>query len=280
MSAKNADVLFQFADNYGGSPWVRFSDEDTDCRHSVALPTFSMVAWNAVSPIAKDPELRKILAMLIPRDALLSYGAGSLGQLVSAPIPKQHPGYNDSVKRLATDLPKAANELERLGYRRPKAEGPRYTPDGKPMKLRFKADSPRTTLVEKTIADTLSAVGVQVEFVHGYVAAGPFDGHLTAVTINSVTSDLLFLLHSRYSMLKNPIDPVHHESLDKLLENYSLSLTHEPDFGVLKKVHSKVQELHPVTVLVQHSACLTGNNSRYVRRLNVNDPDWLKQIVR
>ena len=69
---------------------------------------------------------------MTPRGELLRAGAGSLGNLVSGPLLRAHPGYDRSVLVREFNLDKAQTELDKLGYRRQKPNAPRVDSSEKP----------------------------------------------------------------------------------------------------------------------------------------------------
>lgn len=270
---------FRLADQFSGSPDVRPSEQPGSCALVVDLPAATLIAWNTRKGPTADPAFRALLTQLTPRGALIRSGSASLGELLSAPIPRQHPGYNQAVLVRPFDLDGTSSALEKLGYKRAAPEGTRVDRNGKPLVLTIRADRGSASLAAKVIVDAFTSVGIKTQF-EDEKAPGEPDGFLAAVSLDWPRSDLLGNFHSK-AVKPDPFWSLSDPELDRLLETYALSLTRaSPSFGTLQQIHRKLFELEPVTVLLQHKACLDPRGSpRPVAKINPKDPDWFRQII-
>lgn len=270
---------FRLAEQFGGSPDVRLSDQPGSCTNVVDLPAATLIAWNTRKGPTADPVFRALMTQLTPRGALIRSGSASLGELLSAPIPRQHPGYNPAVLVRPFDLDGTVASLEKLGYKRQSPGGARVDKDGKELILTIKADSGAASLAAKVIVDSFTSIGIQTHFEDEKSPGDP-DGFLVVVSLDWPKSDLLGNFHSKVAK-PEPFWPLADAELDKLLEAYAVSLTNAtPSFGTLQKIHKKLFELEPVTVLLQHKACLDPRGTaRVSTKINSKDPDWFRQLI-
>jgi ABC-type transport system substrate-binding protein len=286
----------RYASSLSGSPAERAPDAGSGCGRTLDLPYATMIVWNPRKAPTGDKAFRHIMTQLVPRGTLANAGAGSLGDVDSAPVPRQHPGFNPKIATRPFDMKAAADGLNRLGYKRKTADSPRLTPDGQPLKLTLVSlmpappenagshgsePPPGPGLVEKVIMDAYSAVGITVEFKNGASSTDDADGVLAAFALDWPRVSFLGNLHSA-AAAPAPFWPLKDPDLDHLLETYAASLTMEkPNFGLLAAVHKRIAELEPVTVLLTHKACLeTGAGLRLAKGpLTQKDPDWFRQLL-
>jgi hypothetical protein len=277
---KESAIRFATAAQAGGSPWARKSNEPADCHNRLSTNRFTAIAWNLKSGITKDPEVRKVLTMLTPRGALVRSGAGYLGQITSAPIPRDHPGYNVSQKVRPFDSGDATAKLEALGYKRLNADGPRKLPGGGNVSLKILTTARSSGLAEKVVADAFSAVGIKVVFTRNSDQKD-LNGALVGLQVDWPRVDLMNNYHSKVDGT-HLIHPLNDGELDKLLESYSLSLTTEtPNFSELQKIHAKLVKYEPVTIFMQNKLCMNVDNNlrRRLKTVRVTDPDWFKRFA-
>jgi hypothetical protein len=284
--AVSAQVLeFKRANLFGGSPWARLSDEVAVCPQRLELPAASVLTWNTQDGPTADKQFRLLMTELTPRGALLRSGAANLGELLSAPIPRSHPGYNPQVLVRPFSMEQVSDGLDGLGYQRKRADAPRLDKNGRPLKLAIGIASSSVGLAEKVLADAFTAVGIAADFVPKGRAKGPLSGALAGVKLDWPDADLLLSFHSRGRGSPSqtyPFWPLADKELDRALEAYTRSLTTAtPDFGALAKVHARLFDLEPVTVLMQHEACVEASPSLAARlkSLNIRDPDWFRRLI-
>jgi hypothetical protein len=274
-------IQFRMAANFGGSPWVRMSDEPIECKQKIELPNFLILSWNSKLWPTSIPEIRKVLTQLSPRGELLRSGAGSLGDLVSAPILRNHPGYNKSVLVRSFSLADSVKELERLGFKRPSPVRPREASDGREIKLKIQVDEGLSGLIEKVIFDSFHSVGIKIERAKSSDATSEIHGRLSGVFVVSRHFDwfpILKLQGESAAFLSLPDD----SQLDEFAEKYSLSLTEmKPRYDLLRGVHQRFHDLEPFAVLMHNRACIESNfkiNASALESSNLN-PHWLVKIL-
>lgn len=271
---------FRFAASLGGTPEVRANDEPgASCQNLFELPAATLIAWNTKKAPASDPNLRALMTQMTPRGALVRSVAATLGELISAPISRHHPGYNAQVLVRPFDLDGAAKGLEKLGYVRKTPTGPRLDLAGKPLALKIKAESGSSSLAGKVVVDAFAAVGIDVDFVDEQDPVDA-DGFLAAVSLDWPRNDLLANFHSKAAH-PEPFWPLQDKELDHLLERYAVTLTTaKPDFSILAAIHKKLFDLEPATVILQHKACFNPGAVRGKKTaINTRDPDWFRQIL-
>lgn len=271
-------IAFRFADEMHPPGWARQIEESVSCDRPLDLPLMTLIAWNPEGRYTKDERFRKAMTHLLPRGSLLRAGAGGLGDLISAPFMRAHPGYKKSLLVLPYD-PKAADSLlNQMGFTRSKNDGFRQTPEGQRFELRLStADMAGTGLLRKVMDDSFRALGINATFTDKQDAS--VDGVLVGLSSSWPEADLSPLLHSKSSQGAWPWnygDP----ELDKALEAYNLSLTQErPDFRLLEKIHELVYKREPFSVLVQHRVCVavdTGKKSQ--QKIVIRNPDWFREL--
>ena len=273
------EVLFTTAEAIGGDPWTRKSDDQASCQVTLDQPYVSAIVWNLNKPPFNQVALRNLLTKLTPRGALLRSGAGRLGELVSGPLVRQHPGYEPKMRIKPFDIPAAAHGLETLGYLRSAPDGPRLNPEGKPFIVRIGLLENSSGLTGKVIIDGFAALGIKVETTQFKGQWKDVDGVLTGLKLDWPGHDFIADFHSDRMGSELPLVSI--PGFDALLETYSVSLTSaKPQFDVLRKIHGKLYELEPMTTLFQHKACLATKGIRAAAKaVNVLDPDWFKKIV-
>lgn len=225
---------------------------------TIDLPWMTVLAWN----ITKHPqaEERKALAALIPRQALVQTGAGTLGTVSATLLPHVHPAHNPKNRPILRPLTQAVSEIKAIA----------------PTLQRLQLASPGEPghLVEKVVEDTFRAAGIQIEWVTGDGTGKEVDGSLLGMYLPWPQMNLLPDLHSKMKGL-SPLDA----ELDTLLVAYAQSLTREhPDFPALTKIEDRWVQLEAITAMMQHKARVTGTAPKSVLPSPMN-PDWFKQAI-
>lgn len=275
---------FVSASQAAAIPAVRAGDQAMPCAVPIEMPYFSLIAWSATSPTMHKADMRRLMTQLVPRGALVMAGAASMGELLTAPIPRNHPGYLASLPLRPSDIEGVAHALERLGYTRRGSDEVRTNKQREPLSLSLGVSGNRSDLLEKVMLDAFRAAGVGLRFVgSSEPEIAQVDGHLGVYRVDWPAADLLAAFHSKAqdpgagaSFVRIP-DP----GFDRLLEKYSSSLTWgKPDFQALRTIHAKLYEFEPVTMIMQHKACLVSRGlSIKPDGLNTLDPDWFRQFA-
>ncbi len=251
---------------------------EAPCSTSIELPLVTIISWNTASGVTASAEVRRALTQLTPRGELVRTGAASMGEVLSAPIPRLHPGYDRSAGVRPYSLEQAAAALDAQGLKRDKADEPRLGKDKVPLKLEVHSPGISNSLLEKVLTDAFSLAGIGLEFSKS--SAKTFDGTLAGVRLSSPDSDFIRNFHSQ-APKGGMFQPLQNRSLDSALEAYALSLTSEvPDFKLLQQVHRILYEVEPVTTLLQHRACLVTFGAGWNRAAKVDgrDPDWFRKL--
>ena len=276
-----ATMRFVTADSFSGDVELRPPDKPASCPNPIELPLVSVIDWNMAKYPVDSQEFRSILTNLIPRGSLLRSGAGHLGSLLSFVVPRNHPGYDDHSLVRPFNLEAGSRKLDSLGFIRPRGDFARQDPRGGVLQINLLLSRAEIGIVEKVIADSFMSVGILTHFLKPSQLKENQGTHGSVVGLHLPWPgmDLLPSFHSRVK--PNFLVPTQYAgNLDSELEQYSLSLTYEnPDFSVLKKIHSRMYSLEPMTVLMQHKACLEFENKSATAKVNVRDPDWFRKIV-
>lgn len=281
-------VALKTATDFSGNPWTRPGDDQANCQTTLDLSAATMIAWHGGRGPTTDPRFRRLLTQLVPRGALLRAGGASLGELLTAPIARRHPGYDARLALRPSDLEAASEGLTSLGYVRAASTALRKLPGStEDLKLVIASTDKALALVEKVVVDAFQAVGVGVRFVPaGELKPGEHvDGTLGSFDLDWPDSDLLSNFHSRAKHPHSgsiPVIKLEDAALDGALERYALSLTRgAPDFASLTAVHRRLYELEPVTVVMQHKACLEVGGGLALPKSGVDplDPDWFRPFV-
>ena len=283
----SVSLKFRYSSDFSGSPNSRLPDESIKCDRPLDLPVMTAISWNPQSPSVHKPEVRQALTAAAPRGTILRAGAGFLGDLVSAPILRAHPGYDRNTVIRPHDYALADRLLTSQGYRRPNLNSTRMIPQGQPFELTIGIPHTAPDLLIKVLSDSFAAIGIRTHFVSPKPArATVLDGNLMAVVLPWPDGDLRRIGLGYPSENKDFFhwsDP----ALNSLVDKYARSLSHEkPDFGDLMAIHRRVYELEPFTILMQHRSCLTiaGLQRGLPNKIFIRNPDWfhelLQQVVR
>ena len=271
-------VSFRFGEEMHPKSWERQIEEELHCPQTLDLPVMTVIAWNPEGAFTKDEQFRKAMTYILPRGALLRAGAGSLGDLVSAPILREHPGYKRSLKVLPYDLKKADAILNQLGLVRSERDGYRRTQNGDFLEIAIATDRRHdSSLLRKVLDDSFRALGMKLRIVNKGEAA---DGMLAGIGGSWPESDLAPLLHSKRSASVWPWS-YQFADLDDAIDSYNLSLTQlKPDFARLEAIHDLVFKKEPFSVLVQHKSCMQyGKGMTSAKVISVRNPDWIRGVL-
>lgn len=275
---KDDFVSFRFGNELHPLTYERQIEEEISCKTPLELPIVTLIAWNPAGRYTKDEEFRRAMTSILPRGALLRAGAGSLGELISAPIIKSHPGYKRSLFVLPYDLKKADSILNSMSLVRSEKDGYRRTPTGEVLEISIATDpSKNSSLMRKILDDSFRALGMRLQMVTDKSKA---DGILTGIELNWPTNDLTSLLHSKKGQKVWPWTYSFPE-IDTAMDKYKLSLSQEkPDFALLQSIHELVMKREPFSVLVQHKSCMQyGKGVRPSAGVpNARDPDWVRLV--
>ena len=273
-----ADIDFQFSEVFTGASLAAIAQDKAQCARPIDLPVVTVISWDPNGRFTAEPDFRRALTQAVPRGALLRAGTGLLGDLVSGPLLRAHPGYDKSLLVRPFDLRQAAETLERLKYRRPLADSTRLTPEGKPLELALY--SPQGVgLLQKVIVDSFNMLGIRVTFVADPKAS--FDGALSGMALPWPDADFLTFVHSK-APRNAPFWGVSDKELDARLEAYALSLTRtKPDFQELQMIHRILYNLEPFTILVQHRTCLVTHTKFRADfpKVIIRNPDWFFELI-
>lgn len=276
---KDDYLSFRFGNELHPSTWVRQIEEEMTCKIPIELPIVTVVAWNPKGQYTKDEEFRRAMTSILPRGALLRAGAGSLGELISAPIIKSHPGYKKSLLVLPYDLKKADTILNAMNLVRSEKDGYRRTPSGEVMEISIASDpSKNSGLLHKILDDSFRALGIRFKMTSDKANA---DGILTGIELEWPENDLTSLLHSKKSQNVWPWT-YNFPEIDAAMEKYNLSLSQEkPDFALLQRIHELVMKREPFSVLVQHKSCMQyGKAVKTPSGVpNTKNPDWIRAVL-
>ncbi|MEN9835677.1 MAG: Bacterial extracellular solute-binding protein family 5 Middle [Pseudomonadota bacterium] len=281
-SAKSSNAFYvRFAGAVNSSPAVRPPDASYSCAHTLELPNLLMIVWDKRSSLGGTAEFRRAISQLMPRSALASSGAAALAEIANSPIPKNHPGYDAKLPPQGFDLRAASAALNKLGLKRASSTSPRLDERGEPIKLTFLTQSNQAGLAEKVILDSLSAVGIAVDFKTQIAAGEKVDGMLANFAVDWPRVSYLPYFHSG-AKLEWPVQPVTDKNLDRDLEKYAVSITYQkPDWNLMSAVQRDFADLEGVTVLLQQKACIDNPANFKLAKGSISqrNPDWFRQLL-
>jgi ABC-type transport system substrate-binding protein len=276
-STVNPDVKVTFSNPLGTKPLSAKS-----CSGIWPSPFFSIIAWNLESGRASDVGLRRLMTGLIPRNEIVASGVLPYSDIVSAPIPRSHPGFDPSAADMPFDATKVSAALDNLGFRRKTANSTRTDGEGKPIRLLLTSNNDVEGLAEKLISDSFSSVGLEVDFEEtGTKNSGGTDGSFLSLHTDYPKMDFLMLLHPK-SPETGGFWKVKDEMFAKLLEQYAISLSSEkPEFGHLVQIHDYLVEKQVFSVLAHHRACIKTSNVLRVKTASIagGEPDWFRDLL-
>lgn len=276
-SETRADIKFVFSKNPD-------SKSVQKCNAIWSSPFFSVISWNLYHGPAAKVDFRKLMTGLIPRKEIISAGILTYSDVVSAPIPRMHPGFSPTAIDMSFNAAKVSTALDALGFRRKKPYSTRTDGKGNPLRLQIINNRKDEGLVEKLISDSFSSVGLEVDFIEALEAGmGPdqIDGYFTTLHTDYPKIDFLTLLHMQtpsvdgFWKVKDP------EFLKKL-EKYALTLTTEkPDFSLLSSIHQYLASNQIYSVIAHHRACIKTADAIKLSPSGVNngDPDWFRDLL-
>lgn len=279
----DSQLQFQFSNEFVSNPWVRYPDVKTSCENVVPTSILSIIYWNPEGERTKDPLFRKAMTHLTPRGALLRSGAGYLGDLLSGPIPRYHPGYHRRIYVRSFSFDKGAKILASLGYKRPISDEPRITPTKEKMTLKVGIHNPVQQDIHKILADSFTSIGIDFQYVdlNKKSKNTRLDGILMGYKVSFPEVNLLDLLHSKSKLFKSFWDKPYTQ-FDKKLEAYAASLTNKkPDFKILRQIHSDIYSQEPMSILMQYNQCLKISSKGIANspEIRITDPDWFKKLI-
>lgn len=282
FSTQNVLLNFVYASDFAGSPQKRLPDEQVPCDRPIDLPLLTVIEWNPHAPQVANPLVRQALTTILPRGALLRAGAGFLGDLVSGPFLRGHPGYDRNLVVRPNDFELANKQLTHLGFVMSATANPkRLTPKGDALILTLKTPPNPPDLLIKIIADSFASQGIGVKFIgENSEKSVTIDGLLTTMVLPWPDGNLMPRLHSQANENKN-LFKWHDEELDHLLEAYGKSLTEEkPDFNRLNAIHRHLYDLEPYSILMQHRTCLkVKGSSQTFAKIFIRNPDWFYELL-
>jgi ABC-type transport system substrate-binding protein len=274
------------------SPFVSFEykskTDKSSSKHShtcsaIELPIVSAIQWNPRSVNFASPKARQAMTYASPRGEVLRSVAGNFGGLISAPIPRSHPGYNSKVKVLPYDLKTASDILSQIGFQQKSIGDPRLDSAGKPMKIKIGVtNSTRFEIVIKMLTDSFASIGIESEFIDLTDMPTDYqtlDGILGQFSLPWPSMDFLES-EAKTSPAIFPFGLIGDTSLDQLMVRHRASLAVlTPSFDALSNLHLKLQELEPWTVLMSHNACVVTTGLNLKRNPNTSEPDWFRQLI-
>jgi hypothetical protein len=261
QSDKTKMLNLRFANSYGGTPWTRMSDEAAKCQEKIDTPFFTYLRWNRSIAPTDNPEFRKILTRLTPRGEILRAAAGSVGDLVSAPISRSSQGYNKKVLVPNFDLRGAAKELDAMGFKRPSPDSPRRLPNGREFTVKIRMAGNAPVITEKTIEDTLTSVGLSVQLLprNDSTPEQEVTGAFAGAFVSSPEYNLLKLYFPRPPLAFASWSPEIPDLYAKMLA-YHQELTYgQVSWTKLQEIHSLIGQSEPLTPLLQNWACIDAN---------------------
>ena len=274
-------MAVRFAGAFESTPGTRPPDVNFTCSHPLVLPNMLMIVWDRNSPLARNADFRHAMSQLMPRHALVSAGAAALAEVATSPVPHNHPGFDAKSPVHAFDLRSASLALNKLGYRRQTAGSPRLDKQGDPLHLLLLTQNQVPGLAEKVIVDAISAVGINIQIKSALSPGEKADGMLANLAVDWPRVNFLPYLHSDAESAW-PVATVSGNELDRALEKYAESLTNaKPDWALLGNVQRHIEEIEPVTVLLQQKACLETPTSLKLAKgiISQRDPDWFRQML-
>jgi hypothetical protein len=279
---KVPSLWFKHPDNIDDKPPTHDPDRPYPCSRKVPLPYLTVIKWNPASTLLANEKMRYLLTAITPRGALLRSGAGSLGDLISGPIPRHHPGYDSSIRVRPFNLEEAMAEFDKMGFTKAAGSVYRTSPKGHELHLRLLAPAEGVHWIEGVLIDAYRAAGVRLTILRSTKGEASHDGQITGLFLDWPGLNFLPDFHSKTT---SSIGFVSHRSkaFDTILAEYAVSLTtSKPNWALLKAIHGYLFELEPFTMLLHHFACLIPSSSiegKVPKSINTLDPDWFRTMI-
>ncbi|MEO8377960.1 MAG: ABC transporter substrate-binding protein, partial [Candidatus Sumerlaeota bacterium] len=130
--------------NVEPSTWVQPETKSAEftskmVRAEIPYPDYTYIGWNLINPLFKDLNVRKALAMLIPRDEIIKNVYQGVAVPTNGPFYRFGPGYDSSVEPIKYDPEGAKKLLTRAGWLDRDGDGVLEKEiDGKVVPFRFR----------------------------------------------------------------------------------------------------------------------------------------------
>lgn len=275
-------IRFNFASEYVSIPKLRAMEDPIKCSKIIDIPIVTGIIWNIhKNEYIKNPQLRQILTQIIPRGSLIRRAAGHLANIISAPILRIHPGYHNKVFVYPFSLNKAGDALMSLGFVRSFPKAVRKTPKGQNFELNiFIPHIGENSIVAKVIADNFYALGIKLNYIIQDIDKTNFetiDGILDAFYLPWPEINYIYVLHSKAATFQYPFWNIKDIKLDKLLEDYHLSLSMKyPNFNYLKSIHKYLHDQELFSIIMSHKVCVDSNIN--IKNISFFNTSWLNKL--
>jgi hypothetical protein len=186
LDLRHKGVFFRTSSDTVTTP-SQLKNTTPSCPVRVPLPFFTVIKWNLHSQSVSTSEERKRLTSLIPRGFILRTLSGGLAELVSAPIPRFHPGYNQDLYVYPfLSSSKMALNADFLKL--------------KTRKILFKtaSDDAHRGVVTKIIFDHFKISGLNIEVLSPNKDTN-FDGYVTGLSVDLPELNFITDFHSKLS---------------------------------------------------------------------------------
>jgi hypothetical protein len=256
-------------------------------KQEIDLPVVTALVWNPNSKEVSLPLVRQALTQAIPRGEIVRTFLGERATLLSGPFLRIHPGYDSSISVIPFNLNEAAQKLTQSGMIQSSPSHPRVNSKGAPIAIRILTlKDQNSELLQKIIGDSYASLGLSVDFSEVKESElgremDKADGILTQVLLDWPTGELSFFGPQANPSTKNfsfyrPSD----KSLESLVASYSSELSFGRfDINNLHKIHRRVSELEPWSIVVGHKACVTFSSTISGISPRLSDNDWFRKIL-
>lgn len=222
---------------------------------------YTYIGWNLTSPLFRDPEVRRALAMLIPREEINQGVYQGLAIPVTGPFFMNGPGYDPSLKQIDYDPEGAKRILTRAGWLDRDNDGVLEKEiDGKVIPFRFRYAIHNARDYHQKVADVIKE---RLEQAKLQVTIIKSDWSIYADTIRNKNFDATRFASS------SPLEPdpfqVWHSSqienngdnffsyrnarVDELCEKLRETMDPEERWAMAKEVHQQIYKDQPVCFL-------------------------------
>ncbi|HMX61904.1 MAG TPA: ABC transporter substrate-binding protein, partial [Candidatus Sumerlaeota bacterium] len=252
--------------NVEPSTWVQPDTNSAEflakmIRVRIPYPDYTYIGWNLRNPLFKDVNVRRALAMLVPRDEIIKNVYQDVAVPANGPFYRFGPGYDSTIKPIDYDPAGAKKLLTRAGWLDRDGDGVLEKEiDGKVVPFRFRYAIHNARDYHQKVADIIKEkIGqakIDVTIIKSdwaiyadMIRDKNFDATRFASTVE-IDPDPFQIFHS--SQMENKGDNFFSYSnpkVDDLCVRIRETIDPETRWGLVKQVHQLVFEDQPICFL-------------------------------
>lgn len=232
-------------------------------RKEYDYPGYRYIGYNLRRPFLNERDVRHALSSCVPIDDIIREVFKGLARPLTGPFQPGTPAYNPSVPRVAYDLKKAAELLDRAGWKDTDQDGVRdKLIDGRPVPARFKlmiyGDAPQYLAAAQLIQANCRKVGVDVvidpakwALMLDRLRTKDFDAAMLGWAL-SWRPDPFQIWHSSQAEAPDSSNAIGFQNpeVDRLIEELRRTRDRDAQVPLYHEIHRLIAEDQPYTFLL------------------------------